>query len=89
MGLSQDFKFKYNSVNEVKAFIQSLSDNFTVQKLEDHYRISSKDKTDFSIHLSIEPFGIRCDRSGEYFKFVGILIEELTGNFGKITIEDV
>lgn len=89
MGLKQDFKFKYEDALEVETFIQSFSDNFVVRKFEDHYLIRDKNDSGFNLRLSVEPSGIRCDREGEYFRFVGIFVEEITGKFGELTIEDV
>ena len=88
MGLKQDFKFQFNSTQELKDFIMAFSANYLVEEFEEYYQIALKKDSDFTFYVSIESFGFSSDRAGEYFKFLGIFIEELTGTFGEITIED-
>ena len=88
MGLKQDFKFQFNSTQELKDFIMAFSANYLVEEFEEYYVISPKENSSFTFHVSIESHGFTSDRAGEYFKFLGIFIEELTGTFGEILIED-
>jgi hypothetical protein len=89
MGLNQNFKFQFDTAKELEDFLKSFSSDFEVKIFDEYYLITPKEKSSFTFHISIEPFGFRSDRAGEYFRFFGIFLEELTGKFGKVEIDDV
>jgi len=43
----------------------------------------------FQFHCVIVLGGINVNRAGEYFEFLGMFVEALTGEFGKVIVEDV
>jgi hypothetical protein len=49
---------------------------------------AAADAPAFSFDVEIVPQGRRGVRSGEYFAFLGVFVEALTGAFGPVTIED-
>ena len=42
----------------------------------------------FTFDFELIEGGLRSDRTGEYFWFLGYFLETLTGRFGKVEIED-
>ena len=88
MGLAQKLHFQYSSPDEIEEFLKEFSESFHLQKKGNLLIISSNDADDFIIELAIEDYGLYIHRSGNYFEIFGMLIEELTGKFGKTTIED-
>lgn len=90
MGLSQDFRFKYESRAQVQDFLRAQFDNVAnVDDRGDFFVFTSKDGSKFTFDCVIMPFGLRSQRAGEYFTFLGQFIEALTGKFVTIEVEDV
>jgi len=42
----------------------------------------------FEFDCELVPGGLRSDRGGEYFSFLGFFLEQLTGQFGRVEVED-
>ncbi len=90
MGLSQDFRFKYESSSLLQDFLRAQFDNVAnVDDRGDFFVFTSKDGPKFTFDCVIMPFGLRGYRAGEYFTFLGQFIEALTGKFGTVEMEDV
>lgn len=90
MGLSQDFRFKYESPAQVQDFLRAQFDNVAnVDIRGDLFLFTSKGERKFTFDCVIMPFGLCSDRAGEYFTFLGMFIEALTGKFDTVEIEDV
>lgn len=90
MGLSQDLRFKYESLAQVQDFLRAQFEG--VAKVEDRgdfFIFTSNHGPNFTFDCVIMPFGLRTDRAGEYCTFLGQFIEALTGEFGAVEIEDV
>ena len=90
MGLSQDFRFKYESSSQVQDFLRAQFDN--VANIDDRGELfvcTSKAGPSFTFDCVIMPFGLRTDRAGSYFTFLGQFMEALTGKFVTIEVEDV
>lgn len=91
MGLRQSFHFKHLSREDVRAFLRQQF--VGVAALDD--------RTDFFVFAQLpgrSPFtfdcelvqeGIRSDRAGEYFWFLGTFIEALTAYFGPVEVADI
>lgn len=88
MGLSQKIHFQYSNHDEIEEFIKEFAESFHLERKDDLLIISSKDAGGFIVELVIEDYGLYIHRSGNYFEIFGMLLEEITGNFGKTTIED-
>ncbi len=87
MGLSQNIRFQYDSREALEAFLQSLEDPFVVKRNREAFTITEPSQS-FTFEIWIEPFGLYTHRSGEYFQFLGILVETLVGEYGPVEIED-
>lgn len=90
MSLSQDFRFRYETRSQLQEFLRTQFDN--VANLDDRRELlvfTSKADPKFTFDCVIMPFGLRTDRAGDYFTFLGRFIEALTGEFGTIEVEDV
>ncbi len=88
MGLHQDFRFKYESRADVVDFIIKFTDTYCVNVAGYAFLISDYSGGVFQMDISIEDFGLRTNRSGEYFEFLGVFLERLTGKFGAVEVED-
>lgn len=89
MGLRQTFKFEYNSTEDIRKFLHSFSEIAECQISSNLYIFSQKIiESNFIFDCELVDSGFITNRSGDYFKFLGIFIEELTGQFGKVEIED-
>jgi hypothetical protein len=42
----------------------------------------------FTFDCELASEGIYSERAGEYFKFLGVFVEALTGRFGRVEMED-
>lgn len=90
MGLPQDFRFKYESHVQVQDFLRAQFDNIAnVDDRGEFFVFTPKAGPKFTFDCVIKPFGIRTDRAGEYFTFLGQFIEALTGKFGTVEVEDI
>jgi len=84
----QDFRFRYDSPVKVRDFLRSLSGVASVEDRGEFFIFTQQDGPAFSFDCAIEPFGLRTNRSGEYFLFLGQFVEALTGTFGAVEVED-
>ncbi len=89
MGLRQAFRFHYDNPKDVETFLEGFTDSFSVKKTNGLYIIAQKEGKTFEFEALVEDFGLRTDRAGEYFEFVGIFVERITGQFGSVEIEDI
>ena len=87
MGLEQDFRFKYESKEQIIVFLNELISDESLQINGDHFEIKGINET-FTFEGHIETYGLRCHRSGNYFDFLGKFVELATGKFESINIED-
>jgi hypothetical protein len=89
MGLRQKFRFSAQSETLVEEFLRGLGEVADLDEERERFIFTSKaGEPPFQFHCTIVKGGIDADRSGEYFKFLGIFVEALTGEFGRITVED-
>jgi hypothetical protein len=90
MGLRQQFRFAADSDESIERFLQSLSKTAVLEERNGSFLYMNKsEQPHYTFHCVIVPNGIDSDRAGEYLSFLGLFIEELTGEFGAVTIEDV
>ncbi len=88
MGLHQDFRFKYKSATQVQDFLSTFSDVANVEDRGEFFVFTRLSGPAFSFDCEVLPFGLRTNRSGEYFLFLGQFVETLTGEFGAVEVED-
>ena len=88
MGLAQKIQFHHSSSVEVEKFISNFCQSFPFEKVGDLFILSSPNNSSYRIELAVENYGLYIHRSGNYFEILGKLIEEVTGKFGKVIIED-
>ena len=89
MGLRQHFKFSAQSETLVKVFLRQLGNIALLDEKRESFSFTGQStESPFEFHCVIIQGGISVNRSGEYFKFLGIFIEALTGEFGPVTVED-
>lgn len=88
MGLRQTFRFSAQSETLVEEFLRGLGEVADLDEERERFFFTSKaGKPPFHFYCAIVQGGIDVDRSGEYFKFLGVFVEALTGEFGRITVE--
>ena len=89
MGLHQSFRFKRQSPEEVRAFLRELSDVAALDDRGDFFVFSQRPGTEpFTFDCELVADGINSERAGEYFTFLGLFVEALTGKFGRVQVED-
>jgi hypothetical protein len=86
--MRQDFRFKFESPEEVRNFLRSLSDIAKIDDRSEFFVFAERSGESFSFDCELLPFGLRTNRSGSYFKFLGQFLEQLTGEFGAVEVED-
>ena len=90
MGLRQSFRFEFQSRDEVRTFLRSLSDIAAITESHDFFVFSQlPTQPEFTFDCELVPDGIDSDRAGNYFPFLGVFIETITGRFGQVRIEDL
>ena len=90
MGLRQCFRFEHQSSEEVRAFLRELSDVAVLDDRGDFFVFSQcPGARPFTFDCELVADGIASDRSGEYFAFLGLFVEALTGRFGGVQVEDL
>lgn len=89
MGLHQSFRFKHQSTDEVRAFLRELSSVAVLDDRRDFFVFSQlPGQPPFTFDCELVADGIHSERAGEYFAFLGLFVEALTGNFGRVEVED-
>lgn len=90
MGLHQYFRFQHASPETVREFLRGLSDSAVLHEQPEFFVFTQKPgQPAFSFDCELIPEGLRSDRAGAYFAFLGIFVEALTGAFGVVEVEDV
>lgn len=88
MGLHQDFRFKYESPAQLRGFLRKLSGIARVDDRGEFFVFTQQSGPEFSFDCEVLPFGLRTNRGGAYFLFLGQFVEALTGEFGAVEVED-
>ena len=90
MGLRQNFHFKFSAEEDVRAFLRSLSHSAIVNDRADFFVFSQLNgQPSFTFDCTLVPEGIHSERGGNYFAFLGLFIESITGQFGRVEVEDL
>jgi len=90
MGLHQEFRFKHASPDEVRVFLRGLSEVAVIEDRGEFFVFSQlPGNPAFSFDCELIESGIRSERAGEYFPFLGLFVEALTGTFGAVEVEDL
>jgi len=88
MGLHQNFRFEFESPSQVQDFLRKLSGIAKVDDRGEFFVFTEQGGPAFSFDCELLPFGLRTNRAGEYFVFLGQFVEALTGQFGAVEVED-
>lgn len=89
MGLRQTFRFSAQSETLVELALRGLGEVANLDEERERFLFTNKAGVQpFEFHCAIVQGGLDVDRSGEYFWFLGVFIETLTGDFGAVIVED-
>ena len=89
MGLHQRFHFQHTSAEEVREFLRGLSGSAAVRERPEFFVFSEiNGQPAFSFDCELTSEGLVSERAGEYFAFLGVFVEALTGRFGAVVVED-
>ena len=88
MGLRQHFRFASTSQEAVLQILREFSEVAKVDERDGFVVFSQHDGAEFSFDCELVEDGIVSERAGEYFAFLGMFLESLTGAFGPVTVED-
>jgi len=88
--MQQIFKFAYDDRRQLQALLESLGSNARLDRRADEFFVytAQAGEPEFSFDVEIVPQGFCSLRSGNYFAFLGLFVEAVTGAFGPVTIED-
>jgi hypothetical protein len=90
MGLHQAFRFDHESPDEVREFLRTLSGLAALDDRGEFFVFSQlPGQPSFTFDCELVPEGIHSERGGEYFRFLGLFVEALTGKFGPVEVEDL
>ena len=89
MGLAQTITFDCQSTSEIEDFIAQLERSVALRKSSNGWLVISFERDSFNFEIIVKDNALYTHRSGNYFAFLGFLIEQLTGKFDKVVIEDV
>ncbi len=90
MGLHQSFHFNLTSPEEVREFLRGLVEVAALQERGDFFVFSRlPGEAPFTFDCELVPEGLNSERAGEYFTFLGLFVEALTGRFGRVEIDDL
>lgn len=89
MGLRQTFRFAAQSETLVEEFLRDLGKVAELDEEREVFLFTSKaDEPPFQFYCVIVQGGVDVNRSGEYFWFLGVFLEGLTGEFGVVAVAD-
>ena len=88
MGLRQHFQFSSTSPEAVLEVLRGFSEVANLHERSGFVVFSQRDGAEFSFDCELVDGGIVSERAGEYFPFLGMFVEALTGAFGVVTVED-
>jgi len=86
--MRQDFRFKFDSADKVRHFLRSLSGVAKIDDRDEFFVFTEREGEPFSFDCELQSFGLRTNRGGSYFEFLGQFLEQLTGEFGAVEVED-
>ncbi|WP_163933106.1 hypothetical protein [Paraferrimonas sp. SM1919] len=89
MGLAQSIKFQYSDSDSLAVFLDCLCEGTTYSKNNSVWLVSEFESNQMSFEISITENGFIVHRAGDYFSFLGFLIEQVTGKYGTLSIEDL
>lgn len=89
MGLRQHFRFTSTSQEAVLEVLRGFSEVVKLDERDGFVVFSQRYGAKFSFDCELVEDGIVSERAGEYFTFLGMFLEGLTGAFSPVTVEDV
>jgi hypothetical protein len=90
VGLHQSFRFKVGDGIDPHAFLLGLSGIAKVEVKPTGLFVFSElpGQAPFAFDVGVEQGRFVTSRSGDYFAFLGMFVEAMTGEFGAVEIED-
>jgi hypothetical protein len=88
MGLRQEFRFKYSAPSEVQEFLRNFTRTVNVEDRGEFFVFTPREGPKFTFDCALMPSGVLSERAGEYYGFLGMFMEALTGHFGAVVVED-
>jgi hypothetical protein len=87
MELRQTFRFSAQSETLVEEFLRGLGEVADLDEKRERFLFKNKTgELPFQFHCVIVQGGIDAERTGDFFKFLGVFVEALTSAFGTITV---
>lgn len=90
MGLHQSFRFKVSDGVDPRAFLLGLAEIAKIEVRSTGLFVLTElpGQAPFVFDVGIENGRFLTSRSGDYFAFLGMFVEAMTGEFGAVEIED-
>lgn len=86
--MKQTFRFSVSSRMSVAEFLRGFSTEYQLEDRRDFFVFRPRSGPEFVFDCAVVSGGLLTNRSGEYFHFLGVFLEALTGQFGKVEVED-
>jgi hypothetical protein len=90
VGLHQSFRFKTSEGVDMRAFLLGLQEIAKVEVMPSGLFVFTElpGQAAFVFDVGVEDGRLLTSRSGDYFAFLGMFVEAITGEFGAVEIED-
>jgi hypothetical protein len=89
MGLRQNFRFSYPDERAVQVFLRTFAHSAQIEDRGSFFVFRQlPGQPAFDADFEVTDFGLRSERAGAYFEFLGRFVEALTGEFGSVVVED-
>lgn len=90
MGLRQAFRFTFSAEEDVRVFLCSLSHSARIDDRTDFFIFSQlPGQPSFTLDCELVAEGLHSERGGNYREFLGLFIEAISGQFGRVEAEDL
>ena len=89
--MQQDFRFHFDDADDVRRFLRSFAGpTAQLDERADEFFVftAHPGEPPFSVDFWLRSWGLRSTRSENYFAFLGMFVDAVTGHFGPVTIED-
>lgn len=87
--MQQTFLFKHTSPNDVCEWLRDFESIATIDERTGFFVFKNlPGQAAFTFDCELIDGGVKSKRTGEYFAFLGMFVEGLTGQFGSVVIEN-
>lgn len=87
--MNQTFLFSHASTDDVVQWLRGFESVASINERPGFFVFEQlQGQASFTFDCEVVEGGLKSKRSGEYFAFLGMFVEALTGQFGAVVIAD-